>query len=797
MSTPVLGERIDALTTRGELYRPLGEGKLECHACGHRCVIFPGRRGICKVRYNQDGVLRVPCGYVAALACDPTEKKPFYHVLPGSRTLTFGMLGCDFHCPYCLVGDTMVISDRGPIPLAQAFELANSVLQLGDAEVAHPRGFRAVTGSGSLHGVRAIFRHRYRGPLVAIQPHYLPKLQCTPEHRVYATSDPKRPPTLVEASSLRIGDFLAIPRRYSFSAPQVIDTFAALQDHLVTHRVHWKLSKQDRDFVIMSSARGLTSQQIGAVLGKSGSYIRHVKRKITQGTPTDLRVRGPVIDGMHIRFPHERPPSIPRAIPLDEGMARLLGLYCAEGSAIRDRNRPNSFSVAFSFAPSEQNLAEEVRTLLRRHLGVRAAIGRRQSTLIVSASKTSPALVLQSLAGRRATEKRVPALLYNAPRSVVLAFLDGLVDGDGFRYPNGKVSLTTVSPDLAYGTGWLVLKLGFLPSIYVHNPAPQGQILGRTVRRAPRQFTVVWYSRRLTRRRVVETPEYFLVPIRQIASVDFDGFVYNMEVSAEHNFLAGFFLVSNCQNWLTSQALRDPAAGVVPEEVTPALLVDLARQQDAAMVGSSYNEPLITSEWAVAVFREARASGLRTCFVSNGNATTEVLDFLRPWTDCYKVDLKAMNARNYRALGGQLEHVLDTIRMVYERGYWLEVVTLVIPGWNDSEEELRAAARFIASLSPLIPWHVTAFHKDYRMTDPANTTAETLITAAQIGEAEGLKYVYAGNLPGLVGRYEHTWCHRCGELLIERFGFLVLQNRISPTTGCCPRCGGTIPGIWI
>ncbi|MDR7463611.1 MAG: AmmeMemoRadiSam system radical SAM enzyme [Armatimonadota bacterium] len=249
-----------------------------------------------------------------------------------------------------------------------------------------------------------------------------------------------------------------------------------------------------------------------------------------------------------------------------------------------------------------------------------------------------------------------------------------------------------------------------------------------------------------------------------------------------------------CQNWLTSQALRDPAAGIHPTKITPRELVALARRCHAAVVGSSYNEPLITSEWAVAVFKEARAAGLRTCYVSNGNATPEVLDYLRPWTDAYKVDLKAMTPAHYRELGGVLSRVLEAIRQIYARGFWLEVVTLVIPGWNDSDQELLAAARFLASISPFIPWHVIAFHKDYRMTAPEDTTPQVLLRAARIGEAAGLKYVYAGNLPGQVGRYEHTWCHHCGALLVERWGYLIRQNRLRG--GRCPQCATAIPGIW-
>src|SRR5438270_10967042 len=151
------------------------------------------------------------------------------------------------------------------------------------------------------------------------------------------------------------------------------------------------------------------------------------------------------------------------------------------------------------------------------------------------------------------------------------------------------------------------------------------------------------------------------------------------------------------------------------------------------MVGASYNEPLITAEWAVEVFKKARPEGLRTAFISHGNATPQVLDYLRPWTDCYKIDLKSMSDKNYRQLGGVVENILDTVKLVYERGFWEEIVTLVIPGFNDSEAELKEAADFIAAVSRDIPWHVTAFHQDYRMMDHGHTTAAQLIRACEIG----------------------------------------------------------------
>jgi pyruvate formate lyase activating enzyme len=250
-----------------------------------------------------------------------------------------------------------------------------------------------------------------------------------------------------------------------------------------------------------------------------------------------------------------------------------------------------------------------------------------------------------------------------------------------------------------------------------------------------------------------------------------------------------------CQNWLTSQALRDDAAVSTPNVVTADRLVAMAKAYGASMVGSSYNEPLITAEWAVEVFQKARPEGFRTAFISNGNATPQVLDYLRPWTDCYKIDLKSMSDKNYRSLGGVVDNILDTVKMVHERGFWEEIVTLVIPGFNDSKDELRRAADFIASVSPDIPWHVTAFHQDYHMQENANTTAEQLIRACEIGREAGLRYVYAGNLPGRVGRWENTYCPTCDALLVERYGYLIRQMNVT-ADGKCPKCATSIPGIW-
>jgi pyruvate formate lyase activating enzyme len=250
-----------------------------------------------------------------------------------------------------------------------------------------------------------------------------------------------------------------------------------------------------------------------------------------------------------------------------------------------------------------------------------------------------------------------------------------------------------------------------------------------------------------------------------------------------------------CQNWVTSQALRDPAAVAPPLSASPADLVADALQLKARVMVSTYNEPLITSEWAVAVFKEAKAAGLTTGYVSNGNATPEVLEYLRPWVDLYKVDLKSFDDRHYRQLGGRLAPILDTIRRLHAMGFWVEIVTLLIPGFNDSPDEVKRLTEFVASVSADIPWHVTAFHGDYKMTDPGNTTADMLLAAAAIGRASGLRHVYAGNLPGQVGDLEDTRCVNCRQTLVSRYGYFIRDYRITPD-GRCPTCATSVPGRW-
>jgi pyruvate formate lyase activating enzyme len=172
-----------------------------------------------------------------------------------------------------------------------------------------------------------------------------------------------------------------------------------------------------------------------------------------------------------------------------------------------------------------------------------------------------------------------------------------------------------------------------------------------------------------------------------------------------------------------------------------------------------------------------------------------VLAYLRPHLDGMKIDLKSMRPRTYSTLGGVLQHTLDTIQAARKSGLWVEVVTLLIPGLNDDPAELWDAARFLAGVSADIPWHVTAFHPDYQYDSSRPTEAADLTRAAEIGQEAGLRYVYAGNLPGMVKELEDTLCPKCRRTVVRRRGYSILEYRLGEG-GKCPDCGEILAGIW-
>jgi pyruvate formate lyase activating enzyme len=227
--------------------------------------------------------------------------------------------------------------------------------------------------------------------------------------------------------------------------------------------------------------------------------------------------------------------------------------------------------------------------------------------------------------------------------------------------------------------------------------------------------------------------------------------------------------------------------------MAPESVVEDAVTDRAATISYTYTEPTIYFELALDTARLAEPKGLRNVFVTNGYMTEDCLRKIGSSLHGANVDLKSFSDTFYKEqCGARLEPILHSIKTMKDLGIWVEVTTLLIPGMNDSREELGDLAKFLADLDPNIPWHISRFHPTYRLTQVPPTSAESIHRAREIGYEMGLKYVYSGNLPGDEG--EKTWCHECGELLIDRTGFMVRENRI--TNSLCPVCGVKVPGVW-
>ncbi|MGV8176367.1 MAG: AmmeMemoRadiSam system radical SAM enzyme [Candidatus Bilamarchaeaceae archaeon] len=277
------------------------------------------------------------------------------------------------------------------------------------------------------------------------------------------------------------------------------------------------------------------------------------------------------------------------------------------------------------------------------------------------------------------------------------------------------------------------------------------------------------------------------------------------------NFACGY-----CQNWDITQAPQD-ARKEDPKKWKAYFDGLLARMQEwgpervykagvnggCKSFGFTYNEPTIFSEYAADVMKLGRKSGMKGVYVTNGYESKECMEFMRPYIDVMRIDLKAFSERFYRGLvKAELQPVLDNIKRAKKTGYWVEVVTLLVPGENDNPEELMEAAKFLKKIDPKMPWHLTAFYPSYKMMEKIPTPAETLLQAREIALEAGLKYVYLGNMPPQYWKYESTYCDKCGEMLIKRGGvggfeargLGVVENRMKK--GKCPKCKNAIPGVW-
>jgi pyruvate formate lyase activating enzyme len=251
------------------------------------------------------------------------------------------------------------------------------------------------------------------------------------------------------------------------------------------------------------------------------------------------------------------------------------------------------------------------------------------------------------------------------------------------------------------------------------------------------------------------------------------------------------FKCLHCQNYSISQMPRDQKY-ISGNDLHPSRIVSLAKEYNCASISYTYTEPTIYFEYAYEASKIAKEEGLANIFVTNGYITPEALKTIQPYLDGANIDLKSFSDKFYRKVcGSKLQPVLDSITLYHQLGIWIEITTLIIPTYNDSDQELHDIAKFIKKLDERIPWHITAFYPTYRLTDQPRTSITTLRKAREIGLSEGLRYVYEGNVPGEGS--ENTFCYNCNTLLIQRLGFSIIENKIKDRK--CPNCQALIDGV--
>jgi pyruvate formate lyase activating enzyme len=246
-----------------------------------------------------------------------------------------------------------------------------------------------------------------------------------------------------------------------------------------------------------------------------------------------------------------------------------------------------------------------------------------------------------------------------------------------------------------------------------------------------------------------------------------------------------------CQNADISQMPRDDGF-IMGKSITPEQVVAHAGQAGSRSIAYTYTEPTIFFEYSYDIARQAREAGLANVYVTNGYMTREMLEAIHPYLDAANVDIKAFRDETYRKyVGARLGPILDSLKLMKQLGVWVEVTTLIIPGINDDPAELGDLAHFVAQeLEPDTPWHVSRFFPAYRLRDVPPTPLSTLQRAQEIGQAAGLRYIYAGNQPG----ESNTTCHACGQLLIRRSGYHIVENRVTEEA-TCPACGALLAGV--
>ncbi|MDR7555647.1 MAG: LAGLIDADG family homing endonuclease [Armatimonadota bacterium] len=636
----------------------------------------------------------------------------------GSGTIFFAW--CNLRCVFCLSPDVRVLTDRGALPIGEIFDSATGrEVTLPDGSVRFVDSLRVYTHEGRLAPVAKVFRHAHRGEMVVVKPYGLPAITVTANHAIFAAPAPGAAPRKVLAADLTERHLLFIPSLPADGAVPEIDTRTLLEHHRTsvrvpaTRRVPVALL---RALLGSTASPRLTSRAVGLTLGYHPAYVRTLRGRLRRGLALHDSEHLPnvlVERGGRVRFKTEKGPGVPCRLQLDEGVARLLGYYCAEGHVTSARSRPNSHRLIFSFGLHEPDKVHHVRTLLQTVFGVTPSVRTRSTTITVEVGNSALALLFASLCGHRAAQKRVPPPLATAPKAIVRAFLEAYLAGDGCWHTH-YIAASTVSEDLALGLMTLFLRVGVFPYFYA-TPRSRFQTLqGRRVRQRETLYYVkcrraAWEGIGPDERvRHFRTEHGFWVPIRRISRIPYDGPVYNLEVADDaHSFLVHGVAIGNCQNYETSQI----GEGV---EVTPR---DLARMMLQLQAEGCHNINFVTPEHVVPQILEgvllAVEGGLRLPLVYNTGAydSEHSIRLMDGVVDIYMPDFKLWDrerSRRYLLAPDYPEAARRVIRMMHEQVGELKVTEdglavrgllvrhLVMPGALDDTREIM---NYLAGLS--------------------------------------------------------------------------------------------------
>ena len=654
------------------------------------------------------------------------------------------------NCRYCFLPGTRVLTDQGHEPIEDVF---TSAAPTEDSEVRLVGDRLAFTHRGRWRRVLKAFEHLYCGNVLTLKAYYLPGFECTPDHAVFASIAGGRV-TKVKAKNLKVGDFLAIPK------PQAERTRGAID-------------------------------------------VKPILR--SQPAPA-YRSRATLVEkNGRVGWSTERGTGVPSRLRVTPRLARLLGYYCAEGSVSWHAKRANSGSTWFSFGAHEEERIREVESLLLRLFGARSRRSRQGNRTAVIVAGASLASVFRNLCGESSATKRVPgAILTSTNPSVHRGFLTGYFNGDGYvtkRKGGGFVlGSSSVSAKLSYGVGQLLFALGAVPRVYLAENDPEYVIEGRTVSRSNDVMVRLWADRvaltpdvtgwRTSRVRVIETPEYFLVPLREIDEREYIGPVYNVEVDEDHSYTANFAAVANCQNFDISQRRKIEGIDVEPMDV-----VRMTLEQGCQGLAYTYNQPTIWMEFAHDIGVAARKAGLINIFVSNGYDTPETVGMMGDFLDAITVDFKGSGETNFVRKYINIPNadpIFQTILEMRDKTkIHIEITDLIVPKVGDDLEACRKLSKWVYDeLGPDAPIHFLRFHPDYKMMDFEWTPVATLEKHCEVAKAEGLRYAYIGNVPG--HPYEHTYCPGCQKIAVKRHGFDITGWYLDKRNKC-KSCGTAIP----